>query len=43
MKKLNAQKIWFIIIGNCVSEALRIAKDDNEKDQADSKTFHANY
>lgn len=43
MKKLNAQKIWFIIIGNCVSEGLRIAKDDNEKDQADSKTLHANY
>lgn len=36
MKKLNAQKIWLIIIGNFVSEALRIAKDDNEKDQADS-------
>jgi len=41
--KLNAQKIWFIIIGNCISEALRIAKDDNEKNQADSKTFHAHY
>ena len=43
MKKLNAQKIWFIIIGNCVSEALRIAKDDKEKHQADSKTFRVNY
>ena len=43
MKKLNAHNIWLIIISNFVSEALRIAKDDNEKDQADSKTFHANY